>query len=86
MHQLLDKLHNNLIGHGTLEEHSMNRNTLVVVCKVLNQREIFKVQLQPFALPCSLLKFVTSRTSGLVAHFKPIFKRLSDNACLRSLQ
>ena len=44
MHQLLDKLHNNLIGHGTLEEHSMNRNTLVVVCKVPNQREIFKVQ------------------------------------------
>ena len=86
MHQLLDKLHNNLIGHGTSEGHSMNRNTLVVVCKVPNQREIFKVQLQPFALPCSLLKFVTSRTSGLVAHFRPIFKRLSDNACLRSLQ
>lgn len=82
MHQLLDKLHNNLIGHGTLEEHSMNRNILVVVCKVPNQREIFKVQLQPFAL----LKFVTSRTSGLVAHFKPIFKRLYGNACIWSLQ
>lgn len=46
MHQLLDKLHNNLIGHGTLEEHSIIRNTLVVVCKVPNQREIFKVQLK----------------------------------------